>query len=254
MLKRIGILVVMSSLLLSVSVLWALTPHSEYSILEIRECNSCHQESGVLQNHGSFWVEEHRLFAEKRPNNCEDCHQKSYCSECHFGGNIEAGMNRSNFGADLKPRSHRSDFRELHPIKALDDPKSCVRCHDQRGFCNECHSKFNPTDLRMLSHRKGFSSIELTQAGPQHEIFTVDQCQTCHPGGMLPSHQWSSSHAREARKNLMSCQSCHPEGDVCLTCHSAMRGLMVNPHPRNWNKISQKMGRASNNRTCIKCH
>lgn len=234
---------------------WALTSHKDYAEMDnIKDCNSCHQSNEVTPNHGSWWTKEHRLYAEKQPNNCKDCHEQSFCLDCHTGGGIDRDLHTSTSGVDFKPKTHRTDFRELHPIKALDDPRSCYRCHDQKRFCNECHSKFNPNDLRVLSHRRGFSDLEVKQGGPQHSIFTPGQCQGCHPDSVLPKHQWSASHAREARKNLMSCQACHPEGNVCLKCHSARSGLMVNPHPRNWGKISGKMGRASNNRTCVKCH
>jgi hypothetical protein len=71
---------------------------------------------------------------------------------------------------------------------------------------------------------------------------------------VLPTHEWYPNHAREARKNLATCQACHPEGDVCLTCHSARTGLRVNPHPRDWDDIKDRLRDASDNRTCRKCH
>jgi hypothetical protein len=105
-----------------------------------------------------------------------------------------------------------------------------------------------------LSHRRGWSDLEVKKGGPKHSQFNSSQCQTCHPNSLVPSHRWSSDHAREARKNLTSCQSCHADGQVCLKCHSAVTGLRVNPHPRGWDKISNKMKNKSNERTCIKCH
>lgn len=233
---------------------WALTEHKDYAQLEIKDCNSCHQSSGVTLNHGSFWMREHRLYAEKRPNNCQDCHQQSWCLDCHQGGGIDRNLHTSNSGPDYMPKSHRSDFREIHPIRAFDDPRSCNRCHDTKNFCDECHNKFNRNDLRVQSHRRGFSDLELRPAGPRHSLFTPDMCQTCHPDSVLPKHRWSAEHAREARKNLNTCQACHADGDVCLKCHSALTGLKINPHPRNWGRISGKLKDASNNRTCIKCH
>ena len=222
--------------------------------MEIKECNACHQSNGVTLNHGSFWVKEHRLYAEKDPNNCKDCHMQSFCMNCHFGGGIDADLHRSQSGPNYMPKSHVTDWREIHPIKALDDPRSCYRCHDAKAFCEACHSKFNPNDLRLLSHRRGFSDIDVKSGGPNHAIFTPAQCPTCHPNSLVPTHRWSGDHAREARKNLNSCQTCHSDGQVCLKCHSAATGLRVNPHPRNWSKISGRLKNASNSRTCIKCH
>ena len=80
------------------------------------------------------------------------------------------------------------------------------------------------------------------------------QCPTCHPNSLVPVHQWSSAHAKEARKNLTSCQSCHADGNVCMKCHSAVSGLKVNPHPRSWSSIKGRLSRASDNKSCLKCH
>lgn len=237
-----------------ISIALALTDHREFQKLEIKECNSCHKSSGVNQNHGSFWVKEHRLYAEKQPSNCSQCHQDSFCMDCHKGGGMERTLHTSTSGVDYMPRSHTTDFREIHPIKALDDPKSCYRCHDAKRFCNECHSKFNPNDLRILSHRRGWSDLEVSSGGPKHSTFNTSQCQICHPNSLLPKHQWSSVHAREARKNLPACQTCHPDGNVCIKCHSAKTGLKVNPHPRGWSKISGRLNEASGRRTCVICH
>jgi hypothetical protein len=82
----------------------------------------------------------------------------------------------------------------------------------------------------------------------QHDIFTPDMCQACHPNLLLPAHQWSQSHAREARKNLVTCLSCHPGGDIFLTCHGAKKGL------KDWDKMKDRLRNASDNRTCRKCH
>jgi hypothetical protein len=232
----------------------ALTPHEDYAKFAIKDCNACHKESGVTPNHLANWDQEHRLFAEKMPNNCKSCHQLSYCMDCHFGGGLTLDLQKSTNGPDYMPRSHKTDFREIHPIKAFDDPRSCYRCHDAEKFCADCHSRFKPDELAPISHRKGFSLIELTSVGPAHEIFNESQCQTCHPGGMLPEHRWSSGHAREARKNLKTCQACHPDGDVCLKCHSARTGLMINPHPRNWDKVSGRYSSRAHDRTCVVCH
>ena len=253
MLRKTYLLIVFI-LVLSVPLAWSLTSHRDYATMEVKDCNSCHQSSGATLNHGGFWTKEHRLYAEKQPNNCKDCHQQSFCMDCHFGGGIDADLHVSNFGVDYKPKSHRTDWREIHPIKAKDDPRSCYRCHDAKLFCNQCHSKFSPNDLALESHRRQFRDIPLSSIGPNHAGFSPAECKNCHVSGILPVNVWSSGHAREARRSLSSCQTCHPDGDVCLKCHSAVTGLKVNPHPRNWDKIKGRLERASGNRTCIKCH
>ena len=227
--------------------------HKDYADMKIAECNECHKGEGVAPNHDADWLRSHRLLANQGEKNCGDCHEQSFCLDCHQGGGIDAKLSTNNYRADYTPKSHRSDWLEIHPIKAKDNPQYCTRCHDQK-YCSQCHSKFRSTDIQFLSHRRQFSNIQLSSIGPNHSIFTTAQCQTCHPGGLLPTHQWSADHAREARRNLQSCQSCHSDGDVCKTCHSAQKGLRVSPHPRNWNAVKNNYRDKSNKRTCLQCH
>lgn len=253
MLKKLAFIFVAQAFLVVAAE--AQTPHDSFAESKASECRQCHQEEKVAPTHdGSLWIEGHGPYADKKTSNCVDCHEQSFCIDCHFGGGIDADLHSPTTGPDYMPKSHRTDFREMHPIKAKENPASCSRCHDDRKFCAECHAKFNAADLRVLSHRKGFSNLKIKSKGPAHEIFTPGQCQQCHPNSVLPKHEWSASHAREARKNLGTCQSCHPQGDVCLDCHSAKRGLGRNPHPKGWDSIGPKLESASGRRTCNKCH
>jgi hypothetical protein len=95
--------------------------------------------------------------------------------------------------------------------------------------------------------------IAAGSGGPLHEQFALDQCQDCHPDGATSSHEWSSDHAREARRSLKTCQTCHPAGNACKDCHSAMTGLSVSPHPANWRQIMSKF-RKESPETCRECH
>ncbi len=258
MIKKVIILVIASVILSPAA--WALTKHSDYATMEIKDCNECHAANNVEPTHGSFWVQEHRLVKDKLPSNCRDCHQQSYCMDCHYGGGIDRDLHVSTSGPDYMPKSHRTDFREIHPIKAREDPRACYRCHNAKAFCEECHSKFRPDQLAMVSHRRQFRDVNIDSIGPVHAGFTdlnnvnPALCQTCHISGVLSQQHWSSEHAKEARRNLASCQTCHPDGDVCMTCHSAMAGLMINPHPRSWDSIKGRMKSVSDSRTCLKCH
>ncbi len=233
--------------------------HKEYATTAIKECNECHKGEGVALNHDTDWLRGHRLVAGKGGANCADCHDQAYCLDCHSGGGIDTKLSTQNYKRDYIPKSHRSDFLEIHPLKALDNPQSCTRCHEQK-YCIQCHSKFRPTDLQFLSHRRQFRDIKLSNVGPAHAVFEQNgvintaACPTCHPGGLVPAHTWSSEHGREARRNLQACQSCHSDGDVCLTCHSSRTGLRVSPHPRNWDSIKNNFRDKSNSRSCIKCH
>jgi len=227
--------------------------HKEYAEMEVKECTSCHKGSGISPNHDADWLRGHRLLAVKPQKNCKDCHNQSFCLDCHTGGGINANLETENPTVNTAPSSHRTDWREIHPIKAHDNPQTCTRCHRSQ-FCSDCHARFRGEDLMVLSHRKGWSNLQAGSPGPAHSTFTADQCQSCHLNGLLPKHVWSSDHAREARRNLQACQSCHSDGQVCMTCHSARTGLRVNPHPRNWDKVKNSYKNKSSGRSCIVCH
>lgn len=227
--------------------------HKEFSDMEIRACASCHKGEKVAPTHGADWTREHRLFAGKSSKNCNACHDQQFCLDCHMGGGIRADLMVDNAMMNYTPHSHRTDFREIHPIKALDNPQTCTRCHDSR-FCSDCHARFRGEDLMVLSHRRAWSDLEASAGGPTHSTFNTTQCQTCHPGGVLPTHVWSADHAREARRNLQACQTCHSDGTICQTCHSARAGLRINPHPRNWSAVKDKYRSRSGGRSCIVCH
>lgn len=199
--------------------------HKEYAATKISECNDCHKSEGVAPNHDSDWVRGHRILASKAGSNCGQCHSQSYCLDCHQGGGINADLSAATFGRDYIPKSHRSDFISIHPLKALDNPQTCTRCHDQ-SYCNSCHSRFPKGSLRIKSH-------QMLGSNGQRYAPALNE------------------HASEARRNLQSCQSCHPEGDVCIQCHA---GGKTNPHPRNWKDISGNIRNRSGNKVCLKCH
>lgn len=219
-------------------------------------CLECHDQSFVdaaripgPATHGPLWAFQHTPDAKGRTYDCAACHQQSFCTECHKSGFADEQGSFGNAMANV----HRSDFHVTHPIAARTDPQLCASCHEPKS-CTDCHDRFNRTDLAVKSHRRGFSDLLTSPSGAAHEQFDETQCQTCHPNSVLPSHRWSGDHAREARKNLVTCQACHPQGDVCLKCHSARSGLMVNPHPEDWGDIQSRLNRASGGKTCRKCH
>lgn len=219
-------------------------------------CLECHEAELIncvtypgLKTHGATWALSHRTAAKGQTMDCASCHQQNDCLECHTAGFADE---MGAFGNSMT-NIHRSDFHVTHPIAARTNPQLCSSCHEP-DYCSDCHSDFRRSSLAGASHRRSFSSLTVGDSGPAHEDFSADQCQICHVDSILPSHEWTTDHAREARKNLATCQACHPEGDVCLTCHSARSGLGVNPHPKDWDDIEGRMLRASDGRTCRKCH
>jgi hypothetical protein len=202
-------------------------PHKEYAEMKISECNDCHKGEGVALNHDADFVRSHRGLASRAGHNCAQCHTQSWCLDCHQGGGINADLSMATFGRDYIPKSHRSDFVSIHPIKALDNPQTCYRCHDQK-FCTACHDRFPRGSLRIKSH---------LMLGPNGQRYAPAL----------------NEHPIEARRNLQSCQACHPEGDVCIICHSTGTGR-ANPHPRNWNAIKNNIRDKAGNKVCTKCH
>ena len=252
--KKLFLMTLVASLALGATPLFAAEDHSAYRTMKPAECNECHKESGVAANHAAGWNVEHKLKAVKEGSNCAACHDQAFCSDCHYGGGVDADLHVSQGRSpNYKPRSHRTDFREIHPILAADSPRSCEKCHAPK-FCESCHAKFRPEELQFQSHRRGWSDLTTFAGGPRHSTFTEGQCQTCHPNSVLPAHAWSREHAREAKRDLASCQACHADGDTCLKCHSARSGLRVNPHPDNWGDIKDRLNKAAGRRTCVKCH
>jgi len=221
---------------------------------EIEVCLECHDNEMVeqvtfagLKSHDASWPSSHRSVANGSAMDCTACHQQSDCLECHGAGFADEMGALSNGMTNV----HRSDFSVTHPIDARSNQQRCVSCHENR-FCVECHDMFSSPVLALKSHRRSFS--EISGEGIAHENFADSQCQTCHTDSVLPRHQWTESHAREARKNLATCQACHPEGQICLTCHSTNRGLGIKPHPRDWSDMDGRLYRATNGRTCRQCH
>jgi len=229
-------------------------PEAKVIVPDKKDCLECHQEDFYAEvsfsgtsTHGPVWSMNHRAAVKSGAIDCSACHEQDYCLECHKAGFADE---MGDFGNNMI-NVHRSEFHVTHPIAARTDPQLCSSCHENK-FCVDCHTRFAPEDLAILSHRKGWSGM--TAADTQHDLFTPDMCQTCHLNSVLPSHEWSSVHAREARKNLATCQTCHPEGDICLTCHSARTGLRINPHPKDWDDMRDRLKDASDGRTCRKCH
>lgn len=216
-------------------------------------CLNCHEEDFLgqvafpgLKTHGPTWSMNHRPMAKAKSIDCAACHEQEFCMDCHKAGFADEMGKLGNSMTNV----HRSDFTVSHPIAARTDPQLCATCHE-RKFCVECHDQFAPADLAVLSHRRGFTDGTL---GGAHLAFDDSQCEGCHINSVLPTHQWSNQHAREARKNLVTCQACHPEGNICLKCHSAISGLKINPHPDNWGRNKDRIDKASGGATCRRCH
>jgi hypothetical protein len=213
-----------------------------------------------LRTHGPVWSLNHRPYAKAgQPYDCAACHQQSDCLNCHRVGRADE---MGAFGNHML-NVHRSDFHVTHPIAARTDQQLCASCHESR-FCTDCHKEFQVGRASGPSHRRTFDLGVNTNFGQITQIHQSippgTSCDVCHtPGTVAPDfHEWSSGHAREARKNLATCQACHPSGDVCIKCHSATGGVgaftRINPHGKDWSDRASRLDRASDGKTCNKCH
>ena len=236
------------------------TPGAVIIIPERAVCYECHEEKdieetvlGPSKTHTPVWVRQHGIDSQSAGAQCSGCHSITFCVDCHKGGELGVDLGKRAVRMDTAPSTHTSRFRIVHPLKATAEQiEKCYTCHS-KSECVDCHEdyrqKFLVTGREIVSHQKQNDWETMTD----HTAFPLNQCQDCHPGGALSSTEWSSGHAKEARRTLSSCQSCHPDGDACLDCHSAKTGLRISPHPGNWGKIQTRF-RKESPEVCAKCH
>jgi hypothetical protein len=204
--RALKILLMSTVFLIGVACLsFARTDHKAYKNATPEECRECHSGSGVAENHGAFFMNEHRVLAEKASTNCADCHAQSFCLDCHNGGSLTVDQRKSlSRRGEYMPKTHRSDFISIHPVKAEDNPRNCYRCHEVT-FCSDCH-------LRQIQQNRRSMDIK-----PHRPVFVA-------PG--VPDPAWVSDHSASARRSLQSCQGCHPQKADCtnFACHPTLKG------------------------------
>jgi hypothetical protein len=92
-------------------------------------CRTCHEDPSRLKpaTHQGRWLyqEGHGLEARLDKAICEQCHQDSFCEDCHTGA-------RSN-------RIHDFNYRYTHGLDAKTRDKNCALCHEAVHQCRTCH-------------------------------------------------------------------------------------------------------------------
>ena len=153
--RALKIIVMSTVFLLGIACLsFARTDHKEYRGAKLEDCRDCHGGSGVADNHGAFFMNEHKYLARKASSNCADCHQQSYCLDCHKGGGLEADFQKSlSRRGEYMPKTHRSDFISIHAVKAADNPRDCYRCHES-NFCSDCHNRQIQKNRNRMSFKR----------------------------------------------------------------------------------------------------
>ena len=189
------------------------------------------------------WCDESQADITAMRADCSACHPPDFCIICHAAGAV---YSPERFKKAAMIGAHWSGFHLGHPISDRSQFNHCASCHENT-LCINCHAGIAAGDLMDIPHRQGWSN---PVSGTPHFLFNTSQCQACHPGSVLPSTLWSNVHAQEARQNLSTCQVCHPGADICLTCHSTQSGLLVNPHPVDWNTRKDTVDSTA----CATCH
>jgi hypothetical protein len=190
------------------------------------DCGKCHTDLKhfplkpvARYSHEGNFVSEHKNYAKNREKICAQCHDYSFCSDCH----AKTTKLTPAIKYPEKPESfliHRADYVSRHAVEAKADPVMCRKCHGS-SFCINCHEK------------EGISSASKNPKSP-------------HP------YNYTANHGKDARTKIVQCASCHEQGKKtnCLECHKSGG---VNPHPASWtwrNKGSEK----EKNKMCQMCH
>ena len=202
------------------------------------DCQKCHEDltryrkpvSGL--DHGPGFAKNHGTQARQNIRACTQCHDQTYCADCHAG---TSPMKASLRFPERVTRQfiHRGDFLTRHVVEARSDPSGCRKCHGQR-HCRSCHA------LNGLS--AGISTGK--RAG---------RSGAAHPAGWMTTGS-SAFHGHQARRDIARCASCHDRGAAsnCVGCHR-VGGMGGSPHPPGWG-WRDKSVQCRNSSMCATCH
>ena len=206
--------------------------HNHAGDYEAGRCSKCHQDLTGYPlrpvadfSHRGDFVKEHPLAARSSSAACAQCHEQTYCADCH-GKTVAARVEVKYPERVDRIFIHRNDFVGRHAIEARADPARCQRCHGT-SFCQACHATQGLTpqgDRTLDPHPPGYGG-----AGP-------------------------TSHAADARRDIVRCAACHDQGraSICVDCHK-VGGVGGDPHPDSW-KARHPLGEVDKNSMCLACH
>lgn len=204
-------------------------------------CSKCHEdlqryrEKGIAQiEHGPGFVRGHGTLARQSAEACAQCHDQTYCAECHAGGTAPARASILFPEQVQRGFIHRGDYLSRHAVEAASSPQTCRKCHGQR-HCRSCHA------LNGLAEAVQDKLPGGRTRGRHHPA-----------GWMTPAS--ASFHGQRARQDIGRCASCHDQGSKsnCVGCHR-VGGLGGNPHPPGWS-WRDKSSQCRNSSMCATCH
>jgi len=141
-----------------------------------RECSTCHLPEERLKplTHGPDFLHNHSNLARigqsasdaSSRQNCNMCHQTSFCQKCHEGDNLDR-------------TTHPLNYAYTHSLDARGKERDCAACHTERSFCITCHAQ----NLVMPhNHTVGWSN-RIPGDGGRHSIEArndLENCMACH--------------------------------------------------------------------------
>ncbi|MCM2278434.1 MAG: cytochrome c3 family protein [Oligoflexia bacterium] len=232
-----------------------------------RDCNSCHEaypHTAGFKNHGKEY--------KKAPQRCTTCHIDSpvtpgatlpayACTQCH-----------SEY-----PHSKQFKNTGLHGNVFLQNPESCVGCHNrksERKSCNTCHDPY--------PHSTAFKSSGLHGKEYQKD---PESCVSCHqegrsePSAPVSCSQCHSSypHNEDFKKTALHGSFFLQQRDACLRCHvpegkgtadrKDCQACHPFPHDRSWalagnhglgflggSETASPAQKKKAEEACLKCH
>lgn len=202
--------------------------------LDRLNCQYCHERLPDLGKpsigeavHTAGFYRLHGAWATGSAQLCTQCHEQSYCADCHAK---TAPLRPSVKLPDRVDRNfiHRGDFLGRHALEAAARPASCQTCHGQ-SFCQDCHQR-----------SKASASVR--------------GARSPHPDGYAFRGNGKAFHGTDARLNIGQCATCHDQGAAsnCVTCHR-VGGIGGNPHPEGWDRRNADDA-LKNSRACLPCH
>ena len=197
-------------------------------------CTGCHPALNRLPlkaiaefDHAGDWMSRHGMQARGEGVACQQCHQQSFCSECHARN--PAAVNVRLYPEDTqRTLLHRGDWLSTHAIDARADGDTCLRCHRDPTYCQACHTA---------------QGIAPAAAAPR----------VSHPPGYAV-RGGAKFHGDDARVRIETCVACHDQGAAsnCVQCHK-VGGVGRKPHPAGW-ESHHDLGEASGKKMCLICH
>jgi hypothetical protein len=202
-------------------------------------CTPCHvdlrgyQPETVFRHEGS-WLATHGALARPSGESCAQCHDQTYCAECHAPQTTAARPSVVFPERVDRQFIHRGDYVSRHMIEAAAKPASCRRCHGS-PFCASCHEL------------QGLSKFAGTVRDP-------------HPTGWANDKASGHFHGDAARRDITACAGCHDQGAAatCVGCHrqggiATLSGNPNGPHPAKF--VSRHRGDdKTKNPVCLACH